>query len=184
VFAYASGGDICTESYFSRTDRVIGGTIIMKSADGTEIERATTKVDGSYCFPNPTQTGDLTFEVLAGEGHRGDFTLYEADRPVLAPIPSDTQTDNSANTGTSPASGTVPGAVSGTTDQQIRQIVRDELTAQISPLVRKISEITDDKTPGIREIVGGLGWIVGIGGLIFWVRRRKEPLPKPTTSSR
>jgi nickel transport protein len=58
---------------------------------------------------------------------------------------------------------------------QLRAIVREELKAQIGPVMRALAETEDDRTPGLREIVGGLGWIVGILGLIIIVRGRKGP---------
>jgi nickel transport protein len=196
VFAYADGDEICTESYFTRKNRVQGGRIVMQDASGTEIESAVTGSDGNHCFRAPPGEGDLKFVVLAGEGHRGEFTLPAADRPAAAaPVaeggtgtapsgsPSGTSGTGPGPSGTVPdadgtasgPSGTVPGPgthTSGISEEALRSIVREEIRTQISPVVRALAEARRDRTPGLREIVGGLGWVAGIGGLVMWLKRR------------
>jgi nickel transport protein len=178
VFAYASGDEICTESYFTRRNRVIGGTITMLDAAGNEIESADTGEDGNHCFPAPAGEGDLQFVVLAGEGHRGEFTLPAADRPAAAAPPAPAALGAPAGGPSGPA-GTPPsdaaataGASPAVSPDSLRAIVREELKAQIGPLSRALAEARDDRTPGLREIVGGLGWLVGIAGLALWLKRR------------
>jgi nickel transport protein len=219
VFAYASGDEICTESYFTRKDRVIGGKISMSDASGNELASASTGEDGNHCFKAPQGEGDLTFIVLAGEGHRGEFTFPAADRPrPAAASPDDSASapgssgdasgsaDTSGNASGSPdTSGNAPGsqdsagaaatavtasgsaasagaagtasggaAPAGLSADAARSIVREELKAQIGPLARALAEAREDKTPGLREIVGGLGWLAGISGLVLWLKRRPE----------
>ncbi|MDR1312910.1 MAG: hypothetical protein LBQ12_04245 [Deltaproteobacteria bacterium] len=188
MFAYANGDEICTESYFTRKNRVVDGRIAMQDASGTEIGSASTGADGNRCFPAPPGEGDLKFVVLAGEGHRGEFTLPAADRPGApsaaeggagpgradpaatgsGPSPDGAAADGAGASGEAAS----PGAPAGVSEETLRAVVREELKAQISPVVRALAEARDGGTPGLREIVGGLGWVAGVCGLVLWLKRR------------
>ncbi|HIW00532.1 MAG TPA: hypothetical protein H9894_05010 [Candidatus Desulfovibrio intestinipullorum] len=45
------------------------------------------------------------------------------------------------------------------------------LDQKLAPVRRMLSEQTQ-KGPGLQEIIGGLGWILGLVGLAAWLRRR------------
>jgi nickel transport protein len=176
IFAYPNGDEVCTESYFSKKDRVRNGTISMYTSDGTLIQSAQTDNDGNYCFPLPKSRSDLQFVIEAGEGHRGQFTLRAEDLPDLSDnqdtLPDSAQKDpKSPESEPQSAPSQDANAISTTLSaQEIRSIIREELKAQLGPIMRNLAEQKDDKTPGLREIVGGLGWIVGLLGIITLAR--------------
>lgn len=58
--------------------------------------------------------------------------------------------------------------------ESIRAIVREELQQQLSPMRHYLAEKLENTTPGPREIIGGIGWLVGIGALGFWASQRKR----------
>jgi hypothetical protein len=84
IFAWPEGGKICTESYFSKKSKVRGGEVRMEDATGTLLQSARTDDAGAVCFSAPEKAADLRFVVLAGEGHRGEFTLPAASTPLAA----------------------------------------------------------------------------------------------------
>ncbi|MDR1081262.1 MAG: hypothetical protein LBQ79_09970, partial [Deltaproteobacteria bacterium] len=195
VFAYPDGDQICTESYFTRRNRVTGGRITMQDQSGTEIESASTGSDGNRCFSAPPGEGDLKFVVLAGEGHRGEFTLPAADRPRPSPAAGTGSGTGGTGSAAPDAAGAAPrpgasppreaegapsggeastGSLSGIPEDRLRSIVREELRTQIGPVVRALAEARDDGTPGLREIAGGLGWVAGLFGLVLWLKRRPD----------
>jgi nickel transport protein len=77
VFIYArpDGERICTESWFSKKNKVKGGEVSMEDAQGGLLASGVTDAAGIVCFPAPAGAGDLRFIVLAGQGHRAEFTL-------------------------------------------------------------------------------------------------------------
>ncbi|MDR2459409.1 MAG: hypothetical protein LBE38_01300 [Deltaproteobacteria bacterium] len=168
VFAYSNGDEICTESYFTKKSRVRQGIIHMLNEEGQELDRGTTDDNGDYCFKAPASPGALKFVIEAGEGHRGEFILASQDRaepsPALTGENQSPQAANEASAGSSQGEGLVNASA-----EEIRDIVRQELKAQMGPINRQLAA-QENKTPGLREIVGGLGWVVGITGVIFWAR--------------
>jgi nickel transport protein len=82
---------------------------------------------------------------------------------------------SSAAGGAVQAAGAATGGSGALTAASIRNIVREEVRNQVGPIARTIAEQANDRTPGLREIVGGLGWIIGLFGVIVLARGHKIP---------
>jgi nickel transport protein len=201
VFAYAEGSEACTVSYFSTMkDRVRQGKISMYSASGELLASAQTDDQGERCFPLPETPGDLKFVIEAGQGHRAEFTLRGEDLPDPADRAGASGGEGSAAGGAADsnapaesgaegagaAASAAPGGPSGAgaaqagsgaalTAQAVRSIVREEVRAQVGPVARALAEQeAKSRLPGLREVVGGLGWILGIFGIVTLARGRKK----------
>lgn len=60
------------------------------------------------------------------------------------------------------------------TPEHVRQIVNESLDAKLSPLHQRMAAM-ESRGAGIVEIIGGIGWIIGLVGLWLYYRgRRKE----------
>jgi nickel transport protein len=162
VFIYArpdhpgspDGERICTESWFSKKNKVKGGEVRMEDARGELLASGVTDDAGIACFPTPAGAGDLRFIVLAGQGHRAEFIL-PASREALPPAasPERAAAEAPAPAGTSRSSGT-----SGT-----------------SPAYSVAPPPAGGDGPSLRDIIGGAGWLVGLAGLgAFAASRRKR----------
>jgi nickel transport protein len=173
IFAYSNGDEICTDSYFSKKNRVIAGKISMLDADGKVLAEGITANDGSYCFPAPPGEGKLNFVVLAGEGHRAEFTLEASDRPKTVGTEANYPEEGTFSTGLATNNQTNEN-IKSTIESSIKTIVRDELKNQLNPINRKLAEASEAKPVKLKDIVGGLGWLVGITGIIFWSRGRNK----------
>lgn len=58
--------------------------------------------------------------------------------------------------------------------EHLRVIIRDEMEQQLAP-VRKALAAKSAEGPTITEVIGGLGWIVGLVGIVlFFLSRRKN----------
>ncbi|MDR1608391.1 MAG: hypothetical protein LBT38_08310 [Deltaproteobacteria bacterium] len=189
IFAWPDGERICSDSYFSRSNKVQGGLVRIKDSAGQILAEGLSDDNGGVCFPRPRVEGDLFFEVEAGEGHRAEFTLRAAD---LSPLP-ETSAASPASSPETPASTSAPsGSVSSTgslsssgsidsgalaseaTLESLRVLVREELKTQLSPINRALAESRKTAEPGYREIIGGLGWLVGVFGLTTWLMGRRK----------
>jgi nickel transport protein len=180
IFAWADAERICTESYFSKSNRVRDGQALMADAAGKVLARAGTDENGLACFPVPEKPQDLTFSVLAGPGHRGQFELRAVDLAASfpqAPSSADSSAELS-DVGQSPPPLLTPGQA-GQADE-LRLILSRELQRQLAPVVQTLAEIKADHGPGAREIIGGIGWIMGIAALAQWfaLRRKKTAADK------
>ena len=197
IFAWTDGGRLCTESYFSRSSKVRGGEVRVQDARGGTLFSGTTESAGSVCFPAPEQAQELLFIVNAGQGHRAEFVLPETS--VAEAVAALGNRSVSADPVAPPAAPAPPGKASGVfpaaseisggepakplthgddaaLELMIRQTVREELRRELAPLRKSLAEQEIDGTPGVKDIVGGLGWIAGLFGLaaLYAARRKKS----------
>ena len=47
------------------------------------------------------------------------------------------------------------------------------MEAKIKPLIRSIASLKEDQEPGLVEIFGGIGWILGLMGVALYFKGRK-----------
>lgn len=200
IFAWPESGRICTESYFSRSAKVRGGEVLMLDGQGAELAAGRTDNAGGICFPAPDIAMDLHFVVKAGQGHRAEYLLpassvAEAVRgkdagkaavPVQESVIPEAATPSAGagslpgdSLATSPDTGQTSVAAvssSGTPDMEAwRAVLREELALQLAPLHRALAAQQEQSGPGLRDIIGGLGWIAGLAGLgVFYAGRRKK----------
>lgn len=194
IFAWVDGAQICTESYFTQKNKVRGAEVLMQNSSGEVLARGITTEDGIFCFPLPDKAQSLEFIILAGAGHRGSYKLSESELAVamsakseIAEITAEVPQQNVSLIQESRATGqelleeTILASrnnnavqPNGVSEIALRQIIREELQSQLSPIRQYMAEKLEDKTPGFREIFGGIGWLVGLGALGFWYSQRKK----------
>lgn len=168
LFAYVDGNSIVTESGYSRTNRVNKGTVTMYAPDGTELDKGTTDEKGHLVFPIPEDARkgmDLRLVLYAGEGHGAEWTIKASE---ISGIPESTPTSTSkiqSSTVAASAESTIPAAaLEATVDKVIKR--------ELAPVKVMLAEM-HDTGPGMTEIFGGIGWLVGLAGLLAYARSRQ-----------
>lgn len=175
VFAFVEGNEIVVECSYSKSHRVRGGKIEVQDALTHEILlKGTTNDAGEFRFPIPDSArkhgSDLRIVLKAGEGHQNDWLVAASEF-----VPAGTVLPVTKNAPNSEAQ-TVPpvrvAEVGSLTQAEVRGIVEAALDAKLAPIKRAILEQTE-AGPGLRDIIGGLGWIFGLAGLGLYWRARK-----------
>ncbi|MDR1870395.1 MAG: hypothetical protein LBS60_00465 [Deltaproteobacteria bacterium] len=180
IFGWEEGDQICSDSYFTRSDKVQGGTVRILGPDGSVLAEGRSSDAGLACFPRPQVPGDLQLVVEAGEGHRAEFTLRASELSPLsaAPAPSAAPASPTASPASEPASASAsePSEPLNASLDNVRSIVREELKTQLSPIIRTLAESRagGEGPPTFREIFGGLGWVAGVFGVAFFFSGRKR----------
>jgi nickel transport protein len=190
IFAWTDGLRICTQSYFSKNSKVIGGEVSMQDSQGKELGRGVSDAAGMFCFAAPAQAQELLFSVNAGQGHRGSFLLpaaasRQAGDAAQGKRGGDAEGESlsvvsaglAATGGESahPAPGRGETALSPGVRDELLTMIRQELQREISPLRQALAEAAHDETPGLRDIIGGLGWIFGLAaaGSLYYKRKTR-----------
>ena len=102
---------------------------------------------------------------------------------AVAAVDATSQAVASAPPGTVMPAGSAgaPGAVGiasvafAAQEEQLRGLIRAEMQAQLVPLHKALAE---RDAPRLRDIVGGLGWIVGLVGIgAYYLQRRERRTP-------
>lgn len=191
VFAWPEGGQICAEGYYSNKRKVQGGQTQAVNPAGTIVAQGTSDGQGRWCF-TPPAAGELTIIYADGQGHRAEFLIAasespgaEASSPATAAPEKDTHAappGKAQEVPAAPAEDNVPPPDAGmpspafaAREDQIRSWIRAEMQAQLVPLHKALAERDE---PRLRDIVGGLGWIVGMVGMgAYFVQRREQRKP-------
>ncbi|MDR2124381.1 MAG: hypothetical protein LBP38_05285 [Desulfovibrio sp.] len=168
VFIYArpNGERICTESWFSRKNKVKGGEVRMENARGELLASGVTDAAGIACFSAPVGAGDLRFIVLAGQGHRAEFTLPALGQEA---VPA-----TSVEAAVSEASAPAPAAAPASASSAPAGTPRSSGSSGAAPAYGVAPPPAGGDGPSLRDIIGGAGWLVGLAGLgAFAASRRK-----------
>ncbi|MFU2207452.1 hypothetical protein [Solidesulfovibrio sp. C21] len=183
VFAYVEGNDVHVECSYSRSDRVRFGEITVKNAVTGQVY-LTGKTDdkGNFVFPVPEAARkdktEIAIHLDAGEGHQNNTTVkaeeYLSAAPAAPAVPTSAvsmPTATPAATAAAPAS-TAPAVAVPMDQAALRAVVEQAVEVKIAP-IRKMLLDQEEKGPGLAGIAGGIGWLVGIAGLLAYVRCRK-----------
>lgn len=199
VFAYVEGGTVHVECSYSKSDRVRFGDIEVKNpATGKVYLTGKTDEKGNFAFAVPPEAkaakADLLILLKAGEGHQNDWTVKadeylgtapatDAKEQSAAPVPATSQpaaaepapsaASTTAATGVAAAQ-PMPTTLDAATLQAIVTSAVDAAVEKKIAPVRRMLLDQAEKGPGMREIFGGIGYLVGIAGLLAYVRCRKD----------
>lgn len=78
LFAYAEGGKIYTESYFSDGKAVAGGKVMVYDSQNQLLFEGVTDKDGVLSFDIP-KVDDLNIVLNATMGHKNNFKLKKSE---------------------------------------------------------------------------------------------------------
>jgi nickel transport protein len=193
LFAYVEGDTVHVECSYKRSERVRYGEIIVRNpTTGAIYLTGKTDENGNFVFPVPTEARaaktDLGILLRAGEGHQNDWivkageylsALPAAAAPTVGPAAAPKTTVPAASEPVDPAvSAQSPSAVPAgpapavLTTTAMQAVVEAAVEKKIAPLRKMLLE-DKEKGPSLSEIVGGIGYLVGLAGLAAYIRSRK-----------
>ena len=180
---YAEGFTIEGEAGFSNGAMANAGTVVKVSdTSGTPLGEAMTDDEGYFVFIAKKRITHV-FEINMGAGHILKMQLPAEELPDNLDDKSASQPSSNAAAPTSDITQTSvsDGQVANTnqaannqtvTQKQITPLMLEKAIAkQIKPLRREISALKEKS--GLRDIIGGIGYIFGLLGLVAFLRERK-----------
>jgi len=188
IFAWADGDTVHTESKFSGGKKVRGGEIIVSDPEGNKLVIGKTDDEGEFSFKIPKKTS-LKIEVIAGMGHRGEWTLPAeelgdvgaAETPRAEPSVPETETvpkQEQAVSETAPVTVEAqkenpPVSFAPLKSEDIQSAVEKALDNKLKPVMKLLAESREQK-PSLRDILGGIGYILGLMGIAAYFNSRKK----------
>jgi len=174
IFAYVDGNTVVSESGYSRTRRVHDGIVeVRDAASGKVVLSGSTDKDGRFAFdiPDEARSGKMDLRLLlkAGTGHQADWVVkydeYGKDGEKGASARSDTGYKQAA-----PDAGKVADkAGKGVAVADVQAVVRREL----EPVKQMLANMSQSG-PGVTEVIGGIGYILGLFGMVAYMKSRKN----------
>jgi nickel transport protein len=180
VFAWAEGDTVYVESKFSGGKKIMGGKIIVTDSSGVEVLTGQTNDQGEFSFKRPQQT-ELKIILEAGMGHRAQWTLSvddgQADQPADQLRSEKASARNKLKNPDDPIdhqNSKIQAAVyGGPSRAEIEAIVEKALDKKMKPVLEMLAE-SRAKGPGISDILGGIGYIIGLVGVAAYFHSRKK----------
>lgn len=171
IFAWVDGEQIHVDCAFSRGNKVRGGRIEARAAvSGELLASGRTDTDGVFIFPVPEQARaaklDLRVYVDAGEGHKASWLLKAADFSPAGSLqdePEQAQGEKQALPAEAFNYPELKRALGETLDAA--------LEVKLAPLRTMLMEHTQSG-PELKDIIGGIGWLIGLAGIAAYFRRR------------
>ncbi len=164
IFAYVEGDRIYTESYFNDGKKCIDSKIEVFDKQGDKLLEGLTDEEGEFSFEVPPEDGDLKIVLTAGMGHRAEYSISADELSGAAGLIKEELEK--------PVSVVSP-EVSSLDLNEIRSLIEDALDKKLEPIMREIKKSKTDKISPT-EIIGGIGYIIGIFGIIAYFLSRKR----------
>jgi nickel transport protein len=156
IYGYAEEGKVYTESYFAGGGRCKNCTVTALDTETEEIIiQGTTDEQGRFDFTHQDSV-PLKLTANAGSGHIGTY--------ILEP-----ETASTRDPGI-PEAPDAPEFISAYQSQ-----VEAMLEKRLEPIRRELSNLREASgRPGLTEILGGIGYIIGLLGLWAYLKSRGE----------
>jgi nickel transport protein len=184
IFAWVEGDMVHTQSNFFGGKKIQEASIEVFDASGKRLVQGKTDKNGEFSFKAPVKDA-MKIVVSAGMGHQAAWNLKASDfeTPGNDNLQGKTASSPPKSSENYPASlaGTSSSApaAAGMTPDEIREIVEKTLDNKLSPVLKMLSE-SRNRGPSVQDVLGGIGYIIGLVGLAAYVgsRKKKDNLKK------
>ena len=167
IFAWVEGDTVYTESKFSGGKLVNGGEVLVYDLKGKELLSGKTNTQGEFSFKIPQKTA-MKVVIQAGMGHRGEWTI-----PLSDIAPQQSGSEPAVSTEAAKETSKTKVATSSVDLDQMRHALDESLDRRLSPVLKRLAE-SQDKGPTFRDILGGIGYILGLLGLAAYMHYRRK----------
>jgi len=185
VFAYVEGDKIVVEGYFTKDRKAMNCDVQFSDAHGKELHTGKTDDQGRYVVPIAdlgTVDGDILITLNAGDGHKKEYRLGSDEIPKATGHSSKTFLQKPPSRPSEPIRTDETGKPEfrgqdfTALEQVIETVVRRENQKIIKMLGNQQKLVLEQQNsgPALKDIIGGIGWILGIVGVIAFCMSRKQ----------
>ena len=172
VFAWVEGDTVITQSKFAGGRWAQNARIEVYDATGQKLLEGQTDANGRFAF-KPPRPQALRVVLMAGSGHRGEWRVaaeeFNASPTATAPrgILTKAERPESDHGHAHPAVETVTLSA-----DELQKMIEAALEKKLIPVRRRLEQ--PDQGPALKDIFGGIGYIVGLVGLVAYLRSRRK----------
>ena len=167
IFAYVEGEKIYTESYFNDGKKCVDSKIEVFDNRENKLLEGLTDEEGMLSFEIPSEDvidGDLKVVLTASMGHRAEYIISADELGDTVGLVKEGLKE--------PVSVVFP-EVSSFDLKEIQLLIEDALDKKLEPILREIKRSQEHKISPT-EIIGGIGYIIGIFGIAAYFLSRKK----------
>ena len=173
VFGWVDGDRIFVEGRISGGKRPIGAKIQVLDRQGKLLHEGITDHQGDYQFKIPEST-DLSIILNAGLGHRAEWTISREELSASGGNSYSHPREKNESSYPSPSNDPAPPVkFDPLTAADVERIVDRALERKLKPLIAELSK-SRHTGPDVKDVLGGIGYILGLIGLVAYLRNRKN----------
>jgi len=170
IFAYVEGKKIYTESYFNDGKKCVDSKIEVFDNRENKLLEGLTDEEGMFSFEIPPEDaidGDLKVVLTASMGHRAEYIISADELGDTVGLVKEGLKE--------PVSVVFP-EVSSFDLKEIQLLIENALDEKLELIMREMREIKKSQEDKISptEIIGGIGYIIGIFGIVAYFLSRKR----------
>ena len=182
IFAWVEGDTVFTQSKFSRGRKAVNSIVVVYDTDGNQLLDGKTDKNGEFSFTVPKKSA-LKVVLKASMGHLAEWTIPAKEilaavgnvghSPMEnAPDEGSKETSEDSATVKTKAADSIPAHVY-LERQALQQMIDKSLDKKLAPITNMLAK-SMDREPGITEILGGIGYILGLVGIALYVANRRR----------
>ncbi len=189
VTAWVEEGSVLLEAAFGDGSLANKAEVIVYDEAGAVLLESKTNERGEFSY-KIEKKAPLKIRVKAGMGHQDEVVvpmeeIEQAFAGTADPQPAaakEQEENATVQPATAVAAEAVSGLASGLTKEEIQQVVEDALNKKLAstldkklrPIIRKLAGEDDAKKPNFTDILGGIGYIIGLVGLGTYISYRRK----------
>jgi nickel transport protein len=168
LFAAAEGTRIDGSVYYAGGSEAAGVSVIIRAPDGRVVAELRTDAEGRFTY-SATERVDHLIAAETAEGHAARWVVTAGElsgdmpTPVGIAVPSMSAAGSSQPAAASDAASIPSGPLAASIERAVAR--------QIRPLREQLRK--HEERVRLRDLLGGIGYIVGIAGLVLWWRSRQ-----------
>lgn len=186
IFAYAENGRIYAEGYFVDGSKCKNSIIeVLDMKTGEKLLEGNTDEKGQFSFDIPRATS-MKLILHAGMGHQNEYTLTEEEvreamqqpggkKEKLAEQKKQTQPRAKLIKKEQPAGIQYEKKDTDMAFQDMDAVIERAIDRKLQPVMKILLNLQKkSEKPGLTEILGGIGYIIGILGIIAYLKGRSK----------
>ena len=172
LFAWVEESKVFTQSKFSGGRLAKNARIEVYNAAGEKLLEGRTDDRGQFAF-TPPRPEDLRIVLLAGSGHRGEWRVTAEEFGLAPPAEHPASTSpGSPSPRPRPAVMNPPQETPAPTGAELQSLIEGSLEKKLAPIRRQLAQLA--QRPSLHDIIGGLGYIMGLVGLGAYMQSRRK----------
>jgi len=142
--------------YFTGGQTVSGTSVTIYNASGVKVKDTITDVDGKF----QVTLAQESYEIVADtqDGHKATWQIKSAKMSTH---------DNTGKNLLAPSNPSI---------EQVENIIAAQISTQLTPLTEQIIQLQEKRR--FQDIIGAIGYIVGLSGLFLWFRQRQKDISR------
>lgn len=174
IYAYISDGIVYSESYFADGSRCRSCAVeVFDKKTGKILLDGKTDENGKISFKMPP-VGSLKLVLKAGAGHQAIYYLSLDEK-----LPTDKSNEATAARSKFHDKTGAFNQEKCLSPEELEAVVNKAVEAKLQQVMSRLGAIQENiDRSSVREIIGGIGYIIGIAGIVLYLTSRRNPANK------